>query len=342
MREPAFWWRPAGLAARLLAPAAAVYAAVAAWRIGRPGRAAGVAVVCIGDLTVGGAGKTPAAVAVARMLEAAGRRPFLLSRGYGGAIKGPVRVDPSRHRARDVGDEPLLLARAAPTIVARDRIAGAQAARAAGAGTIVMDDGFQNPALNKDLAIVVVDGRRGIGNGKVFPAGPLRAPLDRQLARAQAVLLIGSGPGGDEVGAAARARGLPVFRGGLAPEAQALAALKARRVLAFAGIGDPQKFFATLGEAGIDVGARVSFADHHRYRRSEAQDLIARAERDGLVLVTTEKDAARLAGQDDLKALADRARTLPVRLAVAEEHAFRDFVLASVGGPAGGYSASLG
>jgi tetraacyldisaccharide 4'-kinase len=175
---------------------------------------------------------------------------------------------------------------------------------------------------------VVVDGRRGIGNGKVFPAGPLRAPLDRQLARAHAVLLIGSGPAGEAVAATARARGLPVFYGRLKPDGQALAALKGRPVLAFAGIGDPEKFFQTLSEAGIDLRARLSFPDHHRYRAHEAAELIARAGRDGLVAVTTEKDLVRLSGRDDLAALAAMARALPVELSVAEEGAFRDFLLA--------------
>jgi tetraacyldisaccharide 4'-kinase len=292
----------------------------------RPGRAAGVPVICVGNPTLGGAGKTPAAIAVAQMLAAAGRRPFLLSRGYGGALAGPVRVDPARHRSADVGDEPLLLARFAPTVVARDRAAGADAARAAGADSIVMDDGFQNPGLHKNRSILVVDRRRGIGNGMVFPAGPLRVPLESQLRRAQALLLVGAGTAGDAVAARAQAQGLPVFHGRLEPDAQALAALQGRRVLAFAGIGDPGKFFATLREAGIDVGAEVSFPDHHRYRRIEARDLIERAEREGLILVTTEKDMARLAGQDDLAALTAVARGLPVTLKVAESGAFQSWV----------------
>ena len=326
MREPSFWWRPAGLSSGLLSPLAAVYGAVAASRMSRPGRDAGVPVICVGNPTLGGAGKTPAAIAVAQMLAAAGRRPFLLSRGYGGALAGPVRVDPARHRSADVGDEPLLLARFAPTIVARDRAAGADAARAAGADSIVMDDGFQNPGLHKDRSILVVDRRRGIGNGMVFPAGPLRVPLESQLRRAQALLLVGAGTAGDAVAARAQAQGLPVFHGRLEPDAQALAALQGRRVLAFAGIGDPGKFFATLREAGIDVGAEVSFPDHHRYRRIEARDLIERAEREGLILVTTEKDMARLAGQDDLAALTAVARGLPVTLKVAESGAFQSWV----------------
>jgi tetraacyldisaccharide 4'-kinase len=237
-----------------------------------------------------------------------------------------VQVDAARHSATDVGDEPLLLARVAPTIVSRDRAAGADVARAAGADVVVMDDGFQSPGLRKDRSILVVDGRRGIGNTKVFPSGPLRAPLEAQLRHAHALLVIGSGVAGETVAAAARAHGLPVFRGLLEPDAAALAALKDKPVLAFAGIGDSEKFFRTLRDASIDVRATIGFPDHHRYRRIEARDLIERAKREGLVVVTTEKDAARLAGQDDVAALLDVARTLPVTLEVAET-AFRNWVL---------------
>ena len=327
MREPAFWWSASGLTSGLLSPFAAVYGAVAARRMARPGRVAGIPVVCVGNLTLGGAGKTPAAIAVAQILEAAGRRPFVLSRGYGGALPGPVQIDPRRHRSAEVGDEPLLLARFAPTVVSRDRAAGADAARAAGAGSIVMDDGFQSPGLHKDRSVLVVDGRRGIGNGQVFPAGPLRAPLESQLRRAQALLVVGSGTAGDSVAAAAQAHGSPVFHGRLEPDMQALAVLKGRPVLAFAGIGDPDKFFTTLRDAGIDVRAAIPFADHHRYRRFEAGELIERAEREGLVPVTTEKDLARLAGQDDVAALAAVAQVLPVTLKVTEDDAFRNWVL---------------
>jgi tetraacyldisaccharide 4'-kinase len=249
----------------------------------------------------------------------------VLSRGYGGVLKGPVRVDPAHHHSADVGDEPLLLARFAPTIVARDRAAGAEAARAAGAGAIVMDDGFQSPNPRKDRSLLVVDGRRGIGNGMVFPAGPLRAPLASQLPRADALLVIGGGAAGEAV--AALAPNMPVFHGQLEPDAQTLAALKGPPVLAFAGIGDPEKFFATLRDAGIAIGAAVAFPDHHRYRRFEARDLIERAEREGLIPVTTEKDLARLVGQDDVAALAAVAQALPVRLRVAAADAFKNWVL---------------
>jgi tetraacyldisaccharide 4'-kinase len=325
MREPAFWRRPGALAGCLLAPLGAIYGAVAAWRMARPGVAAGIPVLCIGNLTAGGAGKTPAAMAVAQLLQQAGKRPFVLSRGYGGRLAGPVQVDAQAHGAGDVGDEPLLLVRVAPTIVAHDRVAGAQAARSAGADVIVMDDGFQNSSLKKDLSIVVVDGRGGIGNGRVFPAGPLRAPLSAQLERAGALLVIGAGAGADAVIAAAP--GLPLFHGRLEPDAQGVAALRPHKVLAFAGIGDPEKFFATLSEAGIDVAARQAFADHHRYRGAEADGLIARARREGLTLVTTEKDLARLKGESGLRALAEQARALPVRLVVTEAEAFRRLVL---------------
>jgi len=193
-----------------------------------------------------------------------------------------------------------------------------------------MDDGFQNPTLAKKLSIVVVDNRRGIGNGWVFPAGPLRAPLAAQLNRAHAVLLIGEGPGGEPVAAAARRRRLPLFHGRLEPDAATLAALRGRPVLAFAGIADPEKFFATLRDGGVDVRAALPFPDHHRYRRSDALALARRAEREGLSLVTTEKDLARLAGRIELTPLAS-ARALPVTLAVTEQRVLQDFVLARIG-----------
>ena len=322
MREPPFWWRHGGSASAMLVPFAAIYGAVAARRLSRPGRNAGAPVVCIGNPTVGGAGKTPAALAVAHMLQADGERPVLLSRGYGGQLAGPVIVDPTQHRALDVGDEPLLLARIATTVVARDRGKGAKAAVDAGASVIVMDDGFQNPALAKDFSVLVVDGRRGLGNGRVIPAGPLRAPLGAQLDRAQAVVIVGAATAGD-VEAQARARTLPVFGARLAPDPGFVEALGGGRVLAFAGIGDPDKFFATLRDAGIVVAASRRFDDHHRYTAAEAQALCADADREGLILVTTEKDLARMQGDAETAELAVQAHALPVTLTFDDEAGFR-------------------
>jgi tetraacyldisaccharide 4'-kinase len=334
MREPAFWWRSPGLAAALLTPLSAGYGAIAAARsFRRTGRKAEMPVLCIGNLTLGGTGKTPCALAVARLLIGAGARPFFLTRGYGGAHPGPVRVDAARHRAVDVGDEALLLARLAPTIVARDRVAGASLA--VGANVIVMDDGFQNPSLVKDRSIVVVDGRRGIGNGRVFPAGPLRAPLAVQLEHAHALLVVGAPSAACGAIAAARVSGIPLFQGRLVPGQAAVAALAGRRVLAFAGIGDPEKFFATLAAAGIDAPVRESFPDHHRYARAEAAALLARADREGLDLVTTEKDLVRLSGDSDMAELAARAQALPVTLVLDEETAFRQWLLAGLATKAG-------
>jgi len=322
MKAPGFWWREPGIAAALLAPFATIYGAVAARRLTQAGARAEIPVICVGNPTVGGAGKTPTAIAIARLLIAAGERPMFLTRGYGGRLAGPVMVEPT-HRAAQVGDEPLLLARVAPAVVAEERVSGARFAKAHGASVIVMDDGFQNPALTKDLAILVVDAR-GIGNGRVVPAGPLRAPLEPQLARAAALLVVGAGA--PAVDKAARERGVAVFHGALEPDAGAVAALRGRKILAFAGIGDPEKFFATLAQAGIDAPVRRGFADHHRYSAAEARALIRAAEQDKLDLLTTEKDLARLQDDATVATLAERARALPVTMKIDETDAFAGLV----------------
>ena len=328
MREPDFWWRPGK--GSFLMPLAAIYGGVAAMRLQASGQKAGLPVICLGNLPVGGAGKTPAAIAVVQLLHAAHQRPFFLSRGYGGQLAGPVRVNAALHRAGDVGDEPLLLTRLAPTIVARDRVAGAKFAQFAGASVVVMDDGLQNASLAKDLSIIVVDGRRGIGNGHIIPAGPLRAPLGLQLDRAQAVIVVGPPDGAAAVVERARRQRLAIFHGRLEPDRGVIAAIGRRKALAFAGIGDPEKFFATLAAAGIDVAERAGFPDHHRYTAVEAADLIARAQAKGLILVTTEKDAMRMAGEPHLDALAARASALPVRLVIEEVDLFRQMLLQAV------------
>jgi tetraacyldisaccharide 4'-kinase len=328
MREPAFWWRAGtGLA---WAPLAALYGAAAGLRMRAPPRRAGLPVICLGNLTVGGAGKTPAALAVAQLLHAARERPFFLSRGYGGRLAGPVRVNPALHRAADVGDEPILLARFAPTIVARDRVAGAKFAASAGASVIVMDDGFQNPSLAKDLSIVLVDGRRGIGNGRVIPAGPLRAPLELQLDRAQALIVVGAAEAAARVIERADRRGIPIFHGRLEADRAVVKAIGQRKVLAFAGIADPDKFFATLTAAGIQIANRASFPDHHRFGATEALDLVAQAQANNLMLLTTEKDLVRLPGEPALRELAAHATALPVRLVIEQPDRLRELVLGAI------------
>lgn len=326
MRAPSFWWREPGWESALLTPLGAAYGAVAARRMRRQGAIVGIPVICVGNPTLGGAGKTPTAIAIAALLAARGEQPFLLSRGYGGALPGPVRVDAAVHRAADIGDEPLLLAAAFPTIVARDRVAGAQAARAAGASVVVMDDGFQNPSLGKRFSLLVVDARRGLGNGRVFPAGPLRARAHAQFERADAVLLVGEGSGGSGIHPA----GIPIFRGSLRPDPAVLSRLRGHRLLAFAGIGDPEKFFATLIAAGLTLASRRPFGDHHRYTNDEARHLLEAAERDGLQLATTEKDLVRLAAAGPQAELRERALALPVTLKLEDEAGFCAALFASL------------
>lgn len=291
MRAREFWARR-GLVPALLAPLAGLYAAAGALRrrFVRPFRAA-VPVVCVGALTVGGAGKTPTAIAVAARLAALGHTPHILTRGYKGRLRGPVRVDPASHTARDVGDEPLLLAAAAPTWVARDRAAGARAAIAAGADLLVLDDGYQNPGLIKDMSIVVIDGGQGIGNGRRLPAGPLRETIASGFGRARAVVIIGK----DRTGIAARVpRGVALLRARLVPDPADAKLLRGKRVLAFAGLGRPAKFFDTLAEAGAKVVKRNAYPDHHPYAGPEVEATIAEALRMDAIPVTTAKDAVRI------------------------------------------------
>lgn len=289
MRAPAFW-SEAGLLPALLAPASAVYALGAAVRQAlTEAWQAPVPVICIGNAVTGGAGKTPVALSVAALLKRKGRRPFIQSRGYGGRLKGPLAVEPGRHVAAEVGDEPLLLAKAAPTVVAADRRAGVEMAVARGADVVVMDDGLQNPTVAKDLSMLVVDGGFGFGNGRVMPAGPLREPLDRCLKRCDAAVILGQDT--------AHARqwlpaGLPVLEARTAPVTDVK--LAGKRVLAFAGIGRPEKFFETLHGLGCHMVGTRRFPDHHRYRPEEVMDLVEAAAREDAVPVTTSKDFVRL------------------------------------------------
>ena len=332
MREPAFWWREAGFTAGTLAPLGLTYGAVTARRMAAKGVSAGLPVICVGNFTMGGAGKTPTVIMLARMLADAGMHPFCLSRGYGGNVAGPKRVDVHGDSAAQVGDEALLIAHSAPAVVSRDRVAGAAFAHKQGAGLIIMDDGLQNPSLLKDFTLAVVDARRGVGNGSVFPAGPLRAPMVAQLEQTDALLVVGEGVNAEPVIAQCRARALPIFHGRLVPDPDCMTALKGRSVLAFAGIGDPNKFFATALDAGIAVAEREAFDDHHRYTAEEAAGLIMRAEHSGLALLTTEKDRARMTGEHLLDALAARAHVLRVTMVVDEADELRRLVVAKLRG----------
>jgi tetraacyldisaccharide 4'-kinase len=263
MRAPGFWYRPPGLASALLSPLGALYAAGTARRLSRGTRArVGVPVICVGNINAGGTGKTPTAIALAMRLADRGVVAHVVTRGHGGALEGPVRVDPRRHRASDTGDEALLLAAFAPTWVAKDRAAGAKAAAAAGAQAILLDDGFQNPALAHDLSLVVVDALRGFGNGRVLPAGPLREPVAKGLARADAVLAIGPEAAQARFAETEGAKiPCPLLRGRLEPLPTGLP-LRGLPVLAFAGIGHPEKFFQTLGDLGADLRAAHALSDH--------------------------------------------------------------------------------
>jgi tetraacyldisaccharide 4'-kinase len=334
MLEPPFWWRAPGLAARLLQPIALGYGAAAAWRLRHKGARAGIPIICIGNLTLGGAGKTPAALTIARLLSEMGEQPFFLSRGYGGKLAGPIRVDLARHQADEVGDETLLLARRAPTIVARDRVAGAELARAEGASVIVMDDGLQNPSLAKDWTLAVVDGHRGIGNARVFPAGPLRAPLMAQLERTSAVLIVGEPlPPDSKLAIVLQRGGRPILHARLEPDGHAIAALRGSRLFAFAGIGDPEKFFRTLTQAGLDVAGAERFPDHHKYSAADARRLLERCEREQMTPVTTEKDFVRLTGGDgDCATLAARTRVLAVTLMFEGEETLRRLLAEKIAG----------
>jgi len=342
--DPGAGWH--GSAATALAPAAAIYGAITVRRMARaPEYVSALPVICVGNFTAGGAGKTPATAMIVARLIAMGRRPAILTRGYGGRTAGPHWVDADRvnadwviadrvdadwlietqDTAETVGDEPILHARRAPTLVARDRVAGARAIEANGrCDVIVMDDGLQNPALGKTLSIAVVDGARGFGNGRVIPAGPLRAPLDWQLRHVDAVLFNGA-PSPETIaaldratatGGETRASGQQPARlfGRLEPDATIAARISGRRVVAFAGIGHPARYFETVRSLGADIAEAIPFPDHHPYTATDAARLQAAAARYGADLVTTEKDHVRLVGQPALAELAAAAIPIPVEM----------------------------
>jgi tetraacyldisaccharide 4'-kinase len=314
-RAPDFWWRRYSPAAIALAPIGLVYGQITGHRMVQRGATSSIPVICIGNLVLGGAGKTPTAIEVANVCQKLGMRPGFLSRGYRGAEKGPLFISPAVHSAADVGDEALLLAQFAPTVVAVDRPDGAKLLASLGVNVVIMDDGFQNPSLNKDLALVVISGERGTGNGLVFPAGPLRAPLATQIRRADALVILGEGApvdAGKWIRIAARA-GRPTLRARVEPVRRR--GLKRRPYLAFAGIADPAKFHASLTEAGAVIGYAMNFPDHHLFTEEDCEKILSEAKARDLVPICTEKDRVRLNRREGVAArLAATTETFPVRI----------------------------
>jgi tetraacyldisaccharide 4'-kinase len=326
MREPAFWHRPASWQSRLLFPIGTLYGAITARRMGLSGTRVDIPVICVGNYHVGGAGKTPTVLALVDVLRALGEKPCVVSRGYGGRLHGPVEVDAQCHGAADVGDEPLMMAAKVAVVVARDRVAGARLAQAKGASVVLLDDGFQNPFLAKDASLIVVDSHRALGNGRVFPAGPLRAPLAQQVARTDALVVVGDGNAANAVATVIATRGKPVLRARLVPNEHVRSALQGQRVFAFAGIGDPDRFFGTLRASGIDVVREAVFPDHHPFRPREIAALVSDAARDGLTLVTTEKDIVRLRSDPALASYANGIVAFGVTLKISDDDALRGLV----------------
>ncbi|MCY0093941.1 tetraacyldisaccharide 4'-kinase [Hoeflea ulvae] len=312
---PPFWWQSAGVQSALLSPFGWIYGRVARRIMDhRVRKAIGVPVICVGNFTVGGSGKTPTALALAETAIAGGFTPGFLSRGYGGGVRHATVVDPARDTARLVGDEPMLLAAKALTVVSADRVEGAELLVRSGADLIIMDDGFQSARLVFDQALLVVDARRGIGNGCVFPAGPVRAPIMDQVRHADALVVVGEGTGADPMIRLAARAAKPIHLARLQP--RNADEFKGRNCLAFAAIGDPEKFFATLERADVRLARRQGFPDHHHFTDDEINDLLADAELYGLDLITTEKDYVRLqAGHGRALDLVQKTAVLSIDLA---------------------------
>lgn len=323
MRAPRFWFRPPGLMALLLSPLGAIYAAVTARRLCREqGYRAGIPVLCVGNLNVGGTGKTPTVLALIARMQAEGLSPHVVTRGYGGREAGPLRVDLTNHDAPLVGDEALLIAPFAPVWIARDRAAGVKAAEQAGAELVILDDGFQNPSVEKDFSLIVVDASQGFGNGHCLPAGPLREKIPAGLSRADAILSIGESTAQMDFQQdwQSAISDLPHISGHLHPLQMGMD-WQGARVLAFAGIGNPEKFFASLRHEGAEIIRAEPLDDHQPFSPALLARLEADAEALDAQLVTTEKDAARLPVTFRPKVL-----TFVVRLEVPDWGPVDDFI----------------
>ena len=317
---PPFWWQPAGVQSALLSPFAWIYGRVARRVLDhRARKKIAVPVICVGNFTVGGSGKTPTALALAETAISRGFKPGFLSRGYGGGIRHATVVDPSRDTARLVGDEPMLLAARALTVVSANRIDGAELLVRKGADLIIMDDGFQSARLFFDQALLVVDARRGIGNGRVFPAGPVRAPVIDQVRHASALIVVGEGGGADPMIRMAARAAKPIHLARFQP--LNAARFRDRNCLSFAAIGDPEKFFTTLEDAGVRLAQRRGFPDHHHFTSDEIEDLLAQAELYGLDLITTAKDFVRLqSGHGRAQELLKKTAVLEIELVFDSPH----------------------
>lgn len=317
MRTPSFWQKNNWLSA-ILTPLGELYALGTKIRLKtKHPQKVNIPVICIGNLTAGGTGKTPTAISLAMLLQNAGLYPNFLSRGYHGTLQN-VQVNPALHTPQQVGDEPLLLAHIAPTFINADRYQGALMAEHNQAECLLMDDGFQNPSLYKDLSFIVVDGTIGFGNQKCIPAGPLREHITDGLKRAQAVLIIG-----DDTFNLQSTLTIPCFKGKIVPE---LPKLKNNKVIAFAGIGRPQKFYTSLQELGIEIIKTYDFPDHHYYTEAELHNILDEAQKLGVEAITTTKDFVKIS-----PALQNKFKVLEIKMKWEKHKELQDFILSQIG-----------
>ncbi|EFO34488.1 tetraacyldisaccharide 4'-kinase [Roseibium sp. TrichSKD4] len=320
MKAPDFWWSSSTtLSAALLSPVSWIYGWISARKMhSKPKGESRLPVVCIGNFVVGGTGKTPFSLMLAELLKNEGLRPGFLLRGYGGSEQGPLLINPDDHVARQVGDEALMLARSGPTIISSDRVAGSRFAEKQEIDVLLMDDGFQNPALKKDLSFVLVDAAYGLGNGKCLPSGPLRAPMSAQIVATDVLVVVGEGQQAEPAIKLASRKGIPIIYARLEPGY--VDDLKNGSLYAFAGIGRPEKFYDTLRALKLDVAETLSFPDHHEFSEAEAQKLLELSEQRHLQLVTTEKDMVRIetARPEIFRWLATRTEVLPVYMRVPD------------------------